>query len=86
MTMLARFGMVTPRFLSRNRKYAVLLSFVVAAIITPTPDVVNQLLMAGPLIVLYEVSIMGAKIFGKKRIKEEDESAKEPDAGEAQEN
>jgi sec-independent protein translocase protein TatC len=86
MTMLARFGIVTPRFLGRNRKYAVLLSFVVAAIITPTPDVVNQLLMAGPLIVLYEVSIMGAKIFGKKRIKEEDESAKEPDAGEAQEN
>ena len=86
MTMLARFGMVTPRFLSRNRKYALLLSFVVAAIITPTPDVVNQLLMAGPLIVLYEVSIMGAKIFGKKRKKEEDESDKEPKAGEAEEN
>jgi len=85
MTMLARFGIVTPRFLSKNRKYAVLLSFVVAAIITPTPDVVNQLLMAGPLVILYEVSIIGAKIFGKKQLKQEDENAEEPDTGEAQE-
>jgi len=75
MTMLARFGIVTPRFLSRNRKYAILLSFVAAAIITPTPDVVNQFLMAGPLIVLYEVSIVGAKIFGKKRAQRKDEEA-----------
>ncbi|MGE5839970.1 MAG: twin-arginine translocase subunit TatC [Deltaproteobacteria bacterium] len=85
MTMLARFGIVTPRFLSKNRKYAVLLSFVAAAIITPTPDVVNQILMAGPLIVLYEVSIVGAKIFGKKKGTQEDEGSKEPDAGEKQE-
>ncbi len=84
MTMLARFGMVTPRFLSKNRKYALLLSFVVAAIITPTPDVVNQLLMAGPLIVLYEISIIGAKLFGKKRVKQEEEGAMEPEAGEGQ--
>ena len=86
MTMLARFGIVTPRFLSRNRKYAVLLSFVVAAIITPTPDVVNQLLMAGPLVVLYEVSILGAKIFGKKRAKQEDEDAKKNDEEKGQRN
>ena len=79
MTMLSRFGIVTPRFLSKNRKYAFLLSFVVAAIVTPTPDVVNQCLMAGPLVVLYEVSIIGAKIFGKKRMKQEDEDAEKPD-------
>jgi sec-independent protein translocase protein TatC len=82
MTMLSRFGIVTPRFLSKNRKYAFLLSFVVAAIITPTPDVVNQCLMAGPLIILYEVSIVGAKIFGKKRMTQEDEEAEKPDKGE----
>jgi sec-independent protein translocase protein TatC len=86
MTMLARFGMVTPRFLSKNRKYAVLLSFVVAAIITPTPDVVNQFLMAGPLIVLYEISIAGAKIFGKKRRTQEQEETEKPREGDAQEN
>jgi len=84
--MLSRLGIVTPRFLSKNRKYALLLSFVVAAIITPTPDVVNQLLMAGPLIVLYEVSIIGAKIFGKKRVKQEDEESGQPDGGKGQEN
>jgi sec-independent protein translocase protein TatC len=86
MTMLSRFGIVTPRFLSKNRKYAFLLSFVVAAIVTPTPDVVNQCLMAGPLVILYEVSIVGAKIFGKKRIKQEDEEAEKPHASDAQEN
>jgi sec-independent protein translocase protein TatC len=67
LTVLARIGVLTPRFLSKNRKYAVLLFFVVAAILTPTPDIVNQFLMAGPLIVLYEISIVGAKIFGKKK-------------------
>ncbi len=84
-TMLARVGIVTPRFLSKNRKYAFLLSFVVAAIITPTPDVVNQILMAGPLVILYEVSIVGAKIFGKKRTKPEDEETEKPDQGEGEE-
>ncbi|MCU0594307.1 MAG: twin-arginine translocase subunit TatC [Desulfobacterota bacterium] len=86
MTMLARFGIVTPRFLSKNRKYAVLLSFVAAAIITPTPDVVNQFLMAGPLVILYEVSIVGAKIFGKKQAQQKDEETEKPDARHAQEN
>jgi len=66
LTMLARIGIVSVSFLKKNRKYAFLLSFVVAAILTPTPDIVNQLLMAGPLMVLYEISILGARIFGKK--------------------
>jgi sec-independent protein translocase protein TatC len=72
-TVLARIGVLTPRFLKKNRKYAILLFFVVAAVVTPTPDVVNQCLMAGPMIVLYEISIVGAKIFGKKKPAEEDE-------------
>jgi sec-independent protein translocase protein TatC len=52
-------------FLKRNRKYAVLLFFAGAAILTP-PDVVTQVMMALPLMLLYEVSIVGARIFGRK--------------------
>ncbi|MBW1696544.1 MAG: twin-arginine translocase subunit TatC [Deltaproteobacteria bacterium] len=65
LTFLARFGIVSVAFLKKNRKYAILLFFVGAAILTP-PDVVTQIFMALPLIVLYEISILGAKIFGKK--------------------
>lgn len=64
MVLLARLGIVDRAFLSRNRKYAFLLSFIIAAILTPTPDVVNQLLMAVPLVILYEISIIGVRIFG----------------------
>jgi sec-independent protein translocase protein TatC len=66
MTLLARMGAVTAQTLGRHRKYAVLGSFVVAAILTPTPDAFNQAMMAGPLIVLYEVGIVSARIFGKR--------------------
>lgn len=74
LTFLARMGLVTPAFLKKNRKYALLLFFVGAAIITP-PDVVTQIMMAMPLIVLYEVGILGASIFSRKAsIQEEDEN------------
>jgi sec-independent protein translocase protein TatC len=66
MVFLSKIGVVDAPFLRRNRKYALLLSFIVAAILTPTPDVVNQLLMAGPLIVLYEVSIFAVGLFAGK--------------------
>ena len=66
-TLLSMIGVVTPQFLSKNRKYAILINFIIAAILTPTPDVVNQALMAGPLIVLYEVGILAARIFGRKK-------------------
>lgn len=59
---LARIGVITPRMLSKNRKWAVLGSFVLAAIITPTFDPVNQSLVAVPLIVLYELGIWLAKL------------------------
>jgi sec-independent protein translocase protein TatC len=65
-TLLSMLGIVTPQFLSKNRKYAILINFVIAAILTPTPDVLNQTLMAGPLIILYEVGIISARIFGKR--------------------
>ena len=70
-TFLAKLGMVSVSFLKKNRKYALLLFFVGAAILTP-PDVVTQVMMALPLMVLYEISIIGAKIFGKKKSEEDD--------------
>lgn len=57
MVFAAKIGVVTRSFFSRNRKYAMLLIAIVAALLTPTPDVVNMLLMGGPLYVLYEAGI-----------------------------
>lgn len=68
---LARVGLVTPRFLLRHFKYAILLIFVVAAFITP-PDVVSQVLIAGPMIVLYLFSIGVAWVFRKRRVADAD--------------
>jgi sec-independent protein translocase protein TatC len=70
-TFLARMGLVSVDFLKKNRKYALLLFFVGAAILTP-PDVVTQIMMALPLIALYEISIIGARVFSKKKIEAED--------------
>jgi sec-independent protein translocase protein TatC len=69
MTLAARMGLVTPKALAKNRKYAILGAFVAAAILTPTPDMINQSLMAGPIIVLYELGIIAARIFGRSRRK-----------------
>ena len=64
---LTRIGIVTPKMLSKNRKYAVLLAFVVAAVLTPTPDWFNQTLMAAPIIVLYETGIIVSRLFVRKK-------------------
>jgi sec-independent protein translocase protein TatC len=63
-----RMGFVTTKTLAKNRKYAVLLAFVVAAILTPTPDAFNQTLMAVPMIILYEVGILASRIFSVKKV------------------
>jgi sec-independent protein translocase protein TatC len=68
---LAKLGIVSVEFLKKERKYAILLIFIVSAILTP-PDVATQIMMALPLMVLYEISIIGAKIFGKKKSSEDD--------------
>jgi sec-independent protein translocase protein TatC len=65
-TLAARMGVVTPQMLARNRKYAILGAFIAAAILTPTPDAFNQTLMAGPIIILYEIGIIAARIFVRK--------------------
>ncbi|MDI6891152.1 MAG: twin-arginine translocase subunit TatC [Thermodesulfovibrionales bacterium] len=63
-----RMGIVTPKTLAKNRKYAIILAFVVAAILTPTPDAFNQTLMAVPIIVLYEVGILVSRIFVRRGV------------------
>ena len=70
---LSKMGIVTPQFLRQKRKYAILLTFALAAILTP-PDVITQCMMAGPLIVLYEIGILVSRIAQKK--KEDRETAK----------
>jgi sec-independent protein translocase protein TatC len=69
---LSRFGVVSAGFLVRKFKYALLIIFIAAAVITPSADVVTQLVFAAPMLVLYGVSIVVAWIFGKKRDKEND--------------
>ena len=64
---LSRMGLVSAGFLLRNTKYAVLIAFVVAAIITPTADIPNMMIMAGPMILLYLVGVGVAFVFGKRR-------------------
>lgn len=70
---LARLGLVSSQFLKRQRKIAIVLIFIVAAMLTPGPDVFSQLLMAGPLLILYELSIVIAYFFGRKPLAETEE-------------
>lgn len=64
---LAMSGVVTPRRLFGWTKYAVLVAFIVAAVLTPTPDAVTQLLLAGPLIALYVLGVGIAWIFVREK-------------------
>lgn len=67
MMVLARFGLVTAKKFLSWWRYAIVIIFIVSAVLTPTPDIFNQLLMAAPLIVLYAVGIVAASIVGRKR-------------------
>ena len=62
---LTKIGVVNAEMLSSQRKYALIMVFVFSAILTP-PDVISQLMMAGPLLLLYELSVWIARIVGKK--------------------
>jgi len=64
--LLAKFGIVSARFLLKYFKYAVVVIFIIAAIITPTPDMITQSLFAAPMLVLYLLSILIAKIAAPK--------------------
>jgi len=63
---LAKLGLISSGFLKRKRKWAIVLIFIAAAVLTPSPDVVSQLLMAAPLLVLYEASVWIVHFFGAK--------------------
>jgi sec-independent protein translocase protein TatC len=58
---LAKIGIATPEFLVQKRKYAVVIILIVSAFLTP-PDLITQVIMAVPLIILYEVGIMAVKL------------------------
>ena len=73
---LARIGVVTSKWLREKRKYAIILSALIAAILTPTTDAVSMMLMFVPIVVFYELGILVAWMFGKKK-KEEEEKEKE---------
>jgi sec-independent protein translocase protein TatC len=68
MIILGRMGIIRPESLAKFRKYAFLIAFVIGGIITPTPDVFNMTIMSLPIYFLYELGILGVRIFsrGKK--------------------
>ena len=66
-------GLVTPEFLKKYRKYALVLVLILAAIITP-PDIISQVIVAIPMVILYEVSIRISKFIVNKQKKEANEN------------
>jgi len=71
LALLSYLKVVSASFLSRNRRYALLLITILAAVVTPTPDVFNLALMGGPLYVLFEIGILLVKAIERKRMKTE---------------
>ncbi len=80
---LARIGLVTHHTMLAYARYAVLVIFIVAAVLTPGPDIASQLLMAGPLLMLYGLSIGVAYVFATARATGEDATEGAADDGEA---
>jgi sec-independent protein translocase protein TatC len=66
---LSKFGIMTPAFMRASRRYAAVLILVIAAIVTPTPDMITMLVVAFPLFILYELSIFISAYIEKKRNK-----------------
>lgn len=78
LTLLARVGLVTSKGLKAKRRYAIVVVFLIAAVVTP-PDVFSQISLAVPILALYEISIFLARMVEKKREKEEAELEAELD-------
>ena len=77
--LLVKAGLMTADGLASKRKYAILLAFIAAAILTP-PDVISQVLLAVPVILLYELSILGARLIQKKQDDTEEASEAEDES------
>jgi sec-independent protein translocase protein TatC len=75
---LGRIGLITPKFLLRYWRHAVIIIFVVAAIATPTPDMNNLMIVAIPMCLLYLLSIVIVWLFGKKRRSDQEVINKSP--------
>ncbi|MFN3306518.1 MAG: twin-arginine translocase subunit TatC [Candidatus Kapaibacteriota bacterium] len=73
---LSRFGLLSAKFLRKYRRHSIVVILILAAILTPTPDPINQLIFAAPLFVLYEISIFVAAI-SEKRMKNSNENNEE---------
>jgi len=63
---LTKLGFLTPAFMRHYRRHAIVVILIIAAIVTPTPDIVTQSLLAAPMFVLYEISIIVSKLAQKK--------------------
>lgn len=68
---LARFGIVSAGLMRKYRRHAIVVILIIAAVLTPTPDPINQLIFAAPLLVLYELSIIVAQVARKKSLEQE---------------
>jgi len=71
---LTKLGLVTPEFLRKYRKYGIVIILIVAAIVTP-PDVVSQIIVSIPMLLIYEVSIFISAFVVKRRLKEDEQSS-----------
>jgi sec-independent protein translocase protein TatC len=74
---MTKIGIVNARMLSKHRRYAILIIFILAAVLTPSPDAITQTLMALPLMVLYEVGIVVSRFAEKKPAPADEETAKQ---------
>ena len=72
LVLLAKIGLVTSEGLAKKRKYAIVIIFISAGILTPTPDPLTQAIMAVPLIALYELSVILTRMFAKQKEKKEE--------------
>jgi sec-independent protein translocase protein TatC len=77
---LAKMGILSPEFMRKYRRHSYVVILLIAAFVTPTPDIVTQLLMASPMFVLYELSIFIVKVVNrnKQKANSEQEKPKEP--------
>lgn len=86
LTLLSRIGLITPALLAQYRKYAIMLALILSALVTPDATLFTMLLMAVPLMILYEIGIIGARWFGrpptsKKADSTDDEPNVSPETG-----
>lgn len=67
---LSKIGLLTPAFMRKYRRHAIVVILIISAVVTPTPDIVTQSLLAAPMILLYEVSIYISKVSQRKPVKD----------------